>query len=220
MMENPIVREFRDALAGKDTWLDSWHFREIHGMRAVATFEREWGRWRAREKRRAVVYGHADNRRGTGVGKRGTVGPNDMEEALLHFRYAFGRGWQCPEKTRLMHVGAWLERDATPAQRAFFVTLGNDPQALDPVRSPLADLLVFFFAFVNREKRLPTREELRAACSATRKTVLSAAERQAFRRNLKALGLDGLPLRAPAGPPPDPPEYDERDPFDVLTGEA
>jgi hypothetical protein len=81
----------------------------------------------------------------------------------------------------------------------------------------LAALLAHFTLLLDTAGRLPSRAELRGAYYAKRKTVLDAAERQAFKRNLKALGLDGLPDGTLAEPLP---EQDGQEPFDVLTGQA
>ncbi len=78
----------------------------------------------------------------------------------------------------------------------------------------LLPLLVHFALLLENAGRLPSRAELRGAYYAKRKTVLDAAQRQAFKRNLKALGLDGLPDKALPEPLP---EQEGEEPFDVLT---
>ena len=187
-----------------------------HGPQAVAAFLRGWQRWRAIDKRRSVLFGHADNRHKTSGGPRGAVAPDDMEEAFLHFRYAYGDGWLVSAERRLAETRAWLADEATPAQRALFEALRKNPAAMEPQDGQLAALLVHFAVLLEKTEHLPTRDELRAAYYAKRKTVLDAAERQAFKRSLKALGLDALP----AGTLPEPlPVLDGGEPFDVLTGQ-
>ncbi|MEX1115547.1 MAG: hypothetical protein WEB53_09870 [Akkermansiaceae bacterium] len=186
-----------------------------HGAQAVAEFLRAWQRWRAIDKRGTVLFGHADNRNATSGGARGEVAPSDLEEAFLRHRYAYGEGWPVPVERRLAEVHAWLAEEATQPQRALFDSLRENPTALESQRGTLADLLAFFYALLSNKNRLPTRDELRAVLYANRK--LDAAERQAFKRALKALGLESLPTETLLQPLPAP---DETEPFDVLTGQA
>ena len=214
MKENPLIARAQELATGNTRFLDCQQLERKHGPKAYGEFLLGWQRWRAIDKRRAVLFGHADNRHGTTAGKRGSTGPDDMEETFLRFRYAYGQGWQCPAETRVAEVNAWLADEATPAQAALFRTLLDNPQALDPEDVQLAALLVHFALLLDNAERLPSRAELRGAYYAKRKTVLDDGERQAFKRSLKALGLDALPdLTLPEHCP----EQDGEDPFDVLT---
>ena len=218
MTENPLIAQARELATGNTRFLDCRSLERVHGAEAMRGFLLGWQRWRAIDKRRAVLFGHADNRHGTGAGQRGTTGADDMEEAFLRFRYAHGEGWQRPAKTRAAEVEAWLTTEATPPQAAHFARLVASQAALDPVEGQLAALLVHFALLLENAGRLPSRAELRGAYYAKRKTVLDAAQRQAFKRNLKALGLDGLPDKALPEPLPEPlPEQEGEEPFDVLT---
>jgi hypothetical protein len=165
------------------------------------------------------------------------VSVGDLEEVFLHYRYAHGEGWLVRAELRLDEVRTWLANEATPPQRALFDALRKNPAAFEPENVQLAALLVHFVVLLDKLGRLPSRDELRetfpfglwqdkrppsqaewqAAKERKKKTVLDAAERQAFKRNLKALGLEALP----AGTLPQPlPEGEGEDPFDVLTGQA
>ena len=217
MKEHPLIRDARDLASGSTRFLDLPALEAAHGPQAVAAFLRGWQRWRAIDKRRAVLFGHPDNRHGTKGGARGAVGPDDMEETFLRFRFAYGEGWPVPAERRLAELTAWLADEAKPAQRALVQALRENPGALEPQDEQLSALLVHFSVLLAKLGRLPTRDEIRAAYYAKRKTVLDAAERQAFKRSLKALGLDALP----SGTLPEPPAVlDGGEPFDVLTGRA
>lgn len=214
MTENPLIARARELATGNTRFLDCRALERVHGAEAMRGFLLSWQRWRAIDKRRAVLFGHADNRHGTGGGQRGTTGADDMEEAFLRFRYANGEGWQRPAETRAAEVEAWLTTEATPPQAAHFARLVASQAALDPVEGQLAALLVHFALILENVGRLPSRADLRGAYYAKRKTVLDAGERQAFKRNLKALGLDSLPDCTLAEPLP---EEKGEEPFDVLT---
>lgn len=217
MKENPLIRDARDMASGSTCWLNLPALESQHGPQAVAAFLGGWQRCRAIDKRAAVLFGHADNRHKTKGGARGEVSASDIEEAFLRFRYAYGEGWLVPAERRIAEVNAWFVEEATQSQRALFDSLRADPATLEPEEGQLAALLVHFALLVDRLARLPTRDELRAAYYAKRKQVLSASERQAFKRSLKALGLEELP----EGPLAEPlPEDEGKDPYDVLTGGA
>ena len=218
MTENPLIARARELASGSTRFLDLPALERLHGPEALRVFLIGWQRWRAIDKRRAVLFGHADNRHGTRAGERGAAGPNDMEETFLRFRYAHGAGWPRPAETRAAEVNAWLAAEATPAQAALFRALLDNPAALEPVDGQLAALLVHFTLLLDTAGRLPLRAELRGAYYAKRKNVLDAAERQAFKRNMKALGLDGLPDGTLAEPMPEQDEQDGPDNYDVLTG--
>jgi hypothetical protein len=217
MIENPLIARARELATGSARWLDLPALEAAHGPQAVSAFLRGWQRWRAIDKRRAVLYGHTDNRNKTSGGARGEVNPGDMEEAFLRYSFAHGQGWPVPAERRLAETRAWLADEATQPQRALFDALRQNPAALEPQDERLAALLVHLAVLLDKLGRLPTRDELRGAYFAKRKTVLDAAERQGFKRSLKALGLEALP----AGTLPEPlPAPDGGEPFDVLTGQA
>jgi hypothetical protein len=213
--ENQLIARARELASGSTRFLNLPELERVHGPEALRVFLLDWQRWRAIDKRRAVLFGHSDNRHGTDAGERGAAGPDDMEEAFLRFRYAHGAGWSCPAATREAEVNEWLADEATHAQAALFRSLITNPTALDPENVQLAALLVHLTLKLDAG-HLPSRDELRVAYYAKRKTVLDATERQSFKRALKALGLDGLPDNTLLEPMP---EREGQDAFDVLTGQ-
>lgn len=161
---------------------------DVHGPAVTFEFWRHWNTFAALERRRAVLVGRDDMR-------QAGHSPEALDSLFLRLESTVENHpiFVQSAPTGKAELAEWLARDATPEEIHAFADYRAGAITLQPTDCPQAVILILFSNLVHHLERLPTRDELRKALFPSRKTVVSAKDRAAFKRNLDAVGLAGLP---------------------------